>query len=366
MEQRSTPSLGGRLRRRIREQGPIPFAEYMEAALYDPEQGFYQRDPGGGGEHFLTSPHASPAFGVLVARQVEELWDHLDRPDPFVVVELGAGDGALARQIVEFVPAPLHSALRYVAVERGVTGRAAMAGLDVHVVSTLDEVPEGLAGCVLANEVLDNVPFHWLRREEDALVEIHVGLDGEAFVPVPGPLSDPALFSWGDDLRPGQERLAQEEAGRLAERAAARLARGYLWLVDYGFGEGERPVTPHGYRRHRQELDLRALLAHPGSHDITAGVEFAPLAERLRGAGLTVWGPVRQREALIALGYRNLEASALARQGQALTAGRGREAVRIRGARSRAELLIDPSGLGGFLILAAGRGVDSPPRSLRR
>jgi SAM-dependent MidA family methyltransferase len=95
-------------------------------------------------------------------------------------------------------------------------------------------------------------------------------------------------------------------------------------------------------------------------------VDFAALADRAKEAGLTVWGPVRQREALMALGYRDLEASALARQGEALTAGRGREAVRIRGARSRAELLIDPAGLGGFLVLAAGRGVDVPPRSLRR
>jgi SAM-dependent MidA family methyltransferase len=366
MDQRLTSTLGNRLRHRIREQGPVPFAEFMEAALYDPDDGFYQRDPGGGGEHFLTSPRASPAFGVLVARQVGEFWALLDRPDPFVVVEVGAGDGTLARQIVEFVSPDLHPALRYVAAERGSAGREAMAGLDVVVVESVEEAPDGFVGCVIANELMDNVPFHWLRREEDGLVEIRVGLDGDAFVPVPGPLSSSELEGWGRDLNPGQERLAQVEAGRLFERAAARLGRGYLWLVDYGFGEGGRPTSPHGYRRHRQELDLPALLADPGTHDITAGVEFGPLVERARAAGLAVWGPVRQREALMALGYRDLEESALSRQGEALNAGRGGEAVRIRGARSRAELLIDPAGLGGFLVLGAGRGVDVPPSSFRR
>src|SRR6266571_5224741 len=89
-------TLAARLRRRIREQGPITFADFMEAALYDPEEGFYTRPPVGEGGHFVTSPHVSRVFGELSGRQVEQMWEALGRPEPFSIVEAGAGDGTLA------------------------------------------------------------------------------------------------------------------------------------------------------------------------------------------------------------------------------------------------------------------------------
>jgi SAM-dependent MidA family methyltransferase len=115
--------LADRLRARIRAHGPIPFRDFMEAALYDPAEGFFQRHSVGERADFVTAPHVSPAFGVLVARQIEELWQLLDRPEPFTVVEIGAGDGTLAGQILEFVSPVVGKALEYLAVERGVAGR---------------------------------------------------------------------------------------------------------------------------------------------------------------------------------------------------------------------------------------------------
>src|SRR5688572_621007 len=108
-------ALLGRLRRRIQAKGPISFAEFMEAALYDPDHGFYAVPRIGGDGHFVTSPHVSPAFGELVARQVAESWDSLGKPDPFTVVELGAGDGTLGRGILaSLAKVPdLASATRY-------------------------------------------------------------------------------------------------------------------------------------------------------------------------------------------------------------------------------------------------------------
>ncbi|MGH2556542.1 MAG: SAM-dependent methyltransferase, partial [Actinomycetota bacterium] len=95
----SNGTLGERLRDRIVAEGPITFAEFMETALYDPDGGFYSRLSVGEEGHFVTSPHLSPVFGRLVAGQVAEFWELLDRPARFDVIEVGAGDGTLAHQI---------------------------------------------------------------------------------------------------------------------------------------------------------------------------------------------------------------------------------------------------------------------------
>ena len=363
-ESRTTaPPLASRLRSRIARDGPIPFSDFMEAALYDPAEGFFQRQAVGERGDFVTAPHLSPAFGVLVARQLDELWELLDRPRPFVVVEAGAGDGTLAGQVLDFLSAPVRHALHYVAVERGAAGRLALAELDVTVAESLDEVPPGPTGCVIANELLDNMPFRWMSRDEAGPQEIHVAVENEEFVLVSRPPSRGDLAGWTEDLRVGQRRLVQEAAGAFVKRAGTLFERGYVWLVDYGFTGGEHPEAPHGYRGHRLESEI---LTDPGSRDITAGVDFDAVARAARETGLTVWGPVRQRDALLALGYRELAEDARARQTEAAAAGRGVESARIYSARNRASLLMQPDGLGDFLVLAAGRGVDVPPRSVGR
>src|SRR5438309_7785982 len=128
----------------------------MEAALYDPDHGFYSRAPIGERGHFVTSPHVSPVFGHLLARQVVEFWDLLDRPDPFHVVEVGAGDGTLAGQVLSSVASGVTRAIRYVAVERGLDGRERIRRAGVEPRASLDEIPPLGRGCVLANELLDN------------------------------------------------------------------------------------------------------------------------------------------------------------------------------------------------------------------
>ena len=355
------PSLPERLEDRIRSEGAITFAEFMEAALYDSEEGFYSRSPVGERGDFVTAPHVSSAFGVLVARQVEGFFELIDKPDPFWVVEAGAGDGTLAGQILEFLPTTVQAVTHYVAVERSGAGRRAMEELDALVLSEMGEVASGLVGCVLANELLDNLPFHWLRGTASGPAELHVGLEGDRLALIERPPSTSQVAELSGDLAPGQEAVVHPQALRFLDQAAAALERGYIWLVDYGFSGGERPGAPHGYRGHRLEGDV---LTDPGSRDITAGVDFDALARHARDAGHAVWGPVSQRDALIALGYRELDDDARRRQVQTAAEGRGIEAMRIYSARGRATILVDPTALGGFLVLCIGVGVDLPPTSI--
>src|SRR5438093_1357592 len=84
----------------------------------------------------------------------------LPRPDPFVVVEVGAGDGTLAGQILGSLPSASRSATRYIAVERGEAARDSLITAGIEALPGLSQVAPGQTGCVLANELIDNVPFH--------------------------------------------------------------------------------------------------------------------------------------------------------------------------------------------------------------
>ena len=357
----SETPLADRLRRRIAAEGPITFAEFVEAALYDPKDGFYSHAAVGENAHFVTSPHISAAFGSLVARQIEEFWELLDRPAPFTVVEGGAGTGVLARQVLDALAQPVRGVTRYVAVERSVAAREAARETGIDVAATLDEVGRGPVGCVIANELLDNLPFHRVKATADGIVELFVSLDGDRFVLKEGPPSSNHVSQLAPPLRVGEEGVVNLEALRFLDAATALFDRSYIWVVDYGWPSMEHGAMVHGYRDHRLQEDV---LSDPGSRDITAGVYFDPLVRHARSRGINVWAPVTQREALMALGYEEWEHAALTEQGRLLSAGRGLEAIRTFSERGRARMLVDPAGLGGFHVVCFGVRTERPPRSL--
>jgi SAM-dependent MidA family methyltransferase len=334
----------------------------MEAALYDPLGGFYSRPPVGEAGHFVTGPHVSPLFGMLVARQVEEFWELLGRPDPFIVTEVGAGDGTLARQMLEALSPVSRSATRYLAVERAGAARDVLTTAGIEALSDLSQVPSGQIGCVLANELIDNVPFHRIRRATDGLVELYVAREAEAFVLVEGPLSSPDLAMLAPDIPPDAHWVIMPGAAKFVDEASRILDRGYIWIADYAVGDPSRSISVHGYRSHSLDPDV---LADPGSKDITAGVDFDELRRHALASGLAVWGPVSQREALLALGFRDLDRRAQARQQEAIAARKGIDAMRIYSNRTRANMLVARGGLGDFKVLCIGVGAEAPPRSVR-
>ena len=350
------------LRAKIEQAGPITFADFMEAALYDPERGFFSRPVVGEAGHFVTSPHVSPVFGILVARQVEEFWELLSRPDPFMVVEVGAGDGTLARQVLESLSAEARKAVRYVAVERARVAREALSASGIEAVADLEHIAPAGEGCVLANELLDNLPFHRVRGTDAGPAELYVEWAGDGFALVEGPLSSPDLAALAPDLPEGREGVLSPMALRFLDLARHLLGRGYVWIADYALDPDDPTASVHGYRRHELEPDV---MADPGSRDITAGVDFEALRSHARVSGLSVWGPVSQREALLALGFRDLDRRAQSRQQEAIAARRGIDAIRIYSNRTRANMLVANGGLGDFKVLCVGVDAEVPPRSVR-
>jgi SAM-dependent MidA family methyltransferase len=355
-------TLAAALAERIRRHGPITFAEFMDAALYDPDEGFYARSPIGEDRHFVTSPHVSPAFGDLLGRQVAECWDHLGRPRPYTVVEMGAGDGTLARQVLESVGAvpDLVEAVRYVAVERTAGQVTALRRAGLEAADTVAEIGP-VTGCVIANEVLDNLPFHRLRERDGRTVEVWVGAEDDRLVEVEGEPTEGAVNLLDQPLSAGEERPVSPAAVALVRDLAAILQRGYSFFFDYGFGGGVTPGPVHAYRDQQVLADV---LADPGSRDVTAAVDLEALASHGRRLGLQAWGPVSQRKALLALGYRLWSAGVRTRQAEVESSGDWRAATRLFQARSRSTILVDEGKLGGLLLLAFGTEGLPPPAAV--
>lgn len=330
------------IRARIREEGPIGFDVFMDLALYGPG-GFYERPPVGADRDFVTSPHVHPAFGRFVARAVEPLRDTISPDDELRLTEVGAGDGTLARQLLDAM-----SSVRYTAVEVSPGAREALGAIDGIDVATELRPPVDV---VLAHELLDNLPFRLVR--DDA--EVTVDVDGDAFLERSRPLEADcrALI---EGRRAEGDIVVPVGALGFIDRIAASLTRGYALLIDYG---GDGSGTVHGYARQQPIEDV---LDTPGAIDITAGLDFGWIADHARERGLQAFPLADQTDVLLALGFESWLRDELATQHEQLARGAGIDAVRTWSMRSRATMLVDPAALGRMRwLLIATQDLPAPP-----
>jgi SAM-dependent MidA family methyltransferase len=337
----------------IRDHGPISFAEYMELALYG-EGGYYEDPPVGADGDFVTSPHVHPVFGELLGRAIAELRSALEDPSPFRIAEVGAGDGTLARLLLDALGP---GDVRYTAIERSPGARTALSAIEgVTARETLTGADD--PHLVLAHELLDNLPFRRVRGTLEGPREVRIGTIGDRLVEVltdPDPGSEIALAATG--LEPDEETVVPDGAFAFVDELSRVLTHGYALLIDYGEVGSVGGVT-HGYRGHRVVDDP---LDTPGEADITAGVDVAAIAARAGSGGLTAFPVVTQHRALMALGFEAWVREELARQVSLLDERDGLGAVRAWTGRSRATLLADPASLGRFKwLLLASPGLPAP------
>jgi SAM-dependent MidA family methyltransferase len=334
------------VRERVRREGPLRYSEVVELALYDPRHGFYAGHGGRAGRRgdFVTSVEVGPLFGAVVARALDRWWDDAGRPDPYVVVDVGAGPGTLARSIRAAGPR-CDAALRLVLVERSADQRE----LHPDGVTSVADLPAG-AHVIVANELLDNLPFDLAERTGDGWQEVRVGAgdDGalvEVLAPLPDPLPDP-LLSALPDAPPGSRVPLQHAAG--AWLAAALAAADRVVAFDYcASTTAELAARPwrdwlRTYRaHHRGTHPLDAL----GEQDVTCEVAVDQLALVRRPDADGV-----QADWLRAHGLADLVA-----EGRRVWAERAHlgdlAAVRARSRISEAEALTDPGGLGAHRVL---------------
>ncbi|MCI0441128.1 MAG: SAM-dependent methyltransferase [Chloroflexi bacterium] len=346
------------IRERIRHRGKISFAEFMELALYHPDGGYYASQPvfGAAGDYY-TSPAAHPAFGALLAVQLARMWEILERPATFYAVEMGAGNGILARDILDFAPRlsdGFSRALRYLSLDRFAPGGPTVSAASVQRIIS-DRLPfRNVVGCILSNELLDSFPVHRFQVYRGELKEIYVTLsDSGGFVEALGapstPLISQRLARLGFVLPEGFRGEVNLGIASWTRQVSDALKRGFVLTIDYGY-EASALYSPRRsqgtlqtYYRH---TDGASPYQRVGRQDMTAHVDFSLVISEGEASGLNTLGLLTQSDFLKSLGFDTLldrvRKSSLEAQ---------QKAANLAGMRE----LVKPDGLGGFKALIQER-----------
>lgn len=289
--------MAEKLAARIRRGGPLLFSEFMEAALYDPDHGYYSAarrahaEPTGIAGDYFTATQVQPVFGRIVCAALRRIREELGLTERCTVADWGAGRALMGEFLGEF---------RYVAVEAGQAG------------------PEPFDGIVFANELFDALPVEVVRCTAAGARLRRVAWSDGAFCWID---AEPPPGEWKEYVdrlsrrMEGQEEWILELPVRMESvlrQIGSALGRGALVVIDYGYTEREVIRFPRGtlmsYRRHRASEDV---LRNPGAADITAHVPFTFLEQRASEMGWNVGALENFSSWLLRAGERDMFASAL-------------------------------------------------------
>ncbi|MUG95964.1 class I SAM-dependent methyltransferase [Scytonema sp. UIC 10036] len=359
-------------------QNRITFAEYMDLALYHPTHGYYTKkaiDIGKQGD-FFTNVHLGADFGELLAVQFVQMWEILQQPVSFSLVEMGAGQGLLAVDILKYIQQEypdFFKALDYVIVEKSSTlKQQQQQRLQEFSVRwcNLEEIPSNsIAGCFFSNELVDAFPVYQFVLEQGQLLEVYVTTPNFSvstspnppipFIEVADTPSTQQLVEYfeliGINIKNGYPDGYRSEVNLAAldwlSAVATRLQHGYVLTIDYGYPANRyyNPRRSQGtlqcyYQHHRHNNPYINI----GQQDITAHIDFTALERWGEQCGLDTIGFREQALFLMALGlgdrianlsYTKLPLSQLLQRRDAL------------------HQLLDPLGLGGFGVLVQSKGL---------
>ena len=309
------------IRRQIARHGPITFSEYMARALYGPG-GYYSRHIAAA--DYYTSPQVHPAFGALLAVYLFHVWTLLDRPRSFTVVEAGAGNGLLCRDILTAaagLPDDFYETVRYVASDlRPIAGWERGEPRAQRIAANALRLPlRGGIGCVISNELLDALPVHRALMDRGRLRELYVDVEPDVADGYEGrfvewarepstPLLERRLAELDIELADGQTAEICLLLEDWALSMASVLDTGFVLTIDYGrsaadlYDPEQRPQgTLVTYRAHRQ---TDSPLEETGRQDITAQVDFTSARVAGESAGLVTVGNLAQGAYLSRLGLQ--------------------------------------------------------------
>ena len=354
-------------------QHRISFAEYMDLVLYHPQYGYYSSAVKIGSEgDFFTSASLGADFAQLLAEQFVQIWEILGQPSPFKLVEMGAGSGLVAADILQYMqqhtPELLNS-LEYIIVEQspGLIARQQEllnAWRDRSLIhwQTWADIPDAsIVGCCFSNELVDAFPVHQVVIEKGQLQEIYVTMAEEGFAQVSAEPSTPQLAEYFELVSVNLPTAAYPEGYHTEVNLAAldwlktvatKLRRGYLLTIDYGY-TAERYYSPQRdqgtlqcYYQHRRHNNPYINIGH---QDITAHGDFTALERQGERCGLSKVGFTQQGLFLMALGLGDRLAD--------LSSGKyGFQTVLQR--RDALHQLMNPTGLGGFGVLVQSKGLS--------
>jgi SAM-dependent MidA family methyltransferase len=299
---------------KIKEEGPISFHDFMEMALYYPGLGYYNRSQSkiGKSGDFYTSSSLTPAFGAMIGKQLEQMWDILGKEN-FTIVEYGAGTGTLCADILNYLRNndDLYAQLRYCIIEKGAAMREIQRTYLTEKVSWHENISEvhGFTGVVLSNELLDNFSVHQVIME-DKLMEVFVDYQNE-FVEILQPAKQ-ELQNYFEELKVDLPKRYRTEINLEAidwiKEIASCLYKGYAITIDYGdtseklYTESKRMGTLLSYNKHAIN---ESFYTNIGDQDITSHVNFSALQHWGTKHGLHTCGLTNQAGFLLRLGFKN-------------------------------------------------------------
>ncbi|MEO1669616.1 MAG: SAM-dependent methyltransferase, partial [Cyanobacteria bacterium J06631_2] len=318
-------------------------------------------------------------FGELLGIQFAEMWRNLDCPSPFWLVEMGAGNGELAQDILLYLQSQgdrsLIAALKYVIIEQSPTLikqqqdlLQPLSNLDLMWQDWSDLADEQITGCFFSNELVDAFPVHLVQKSQNRLQEVYLGLKDNQLTEISDRPSTDKLIQYFEDLGLDLTQEQYPEGYRTEVNLAAldwlakvaqKLKGGYVLTIDYGYSADKyyRPARNQGtlqcYYQHRRHNNPYANLGH---QDITAHVNFTALEDYGTLHDLPKLGFTQQGLFLMALG--------LGDRLNELSSGKfGVDEIFKR--RDALHQLIDPTGLGGYGVLLQGKNLTTAQQSLR-
>ncbi len=365
-------------------QQQITFSEYMELVLYHPLHGYYASNSEQISQRgdFLTSPHLADDFGEMLAIQLYQIWQILGKPDLFNLIEMGAGQGLLAAQILAYskrVYPNFFRSIDYIIIETApamiAAQQAKLKDLPVRWCDWADIPDRSIVGCFLSNELIDAFPVHQVVVLEDKLQEVYVtagdlSLNEKIFKDTIDYLSTDRLANYWqinqinlNNLLSGRYPHEYRTEVNLAaldwlKLVARKLQRGYIISIDYGYTSDRyyNPMRSQGtlqcYYQHAHHNDP---YIHIGNQDLTAHVDFTALQNQGELLGLQTVGFTQQGLFLMALG--------LGERIAAISTSSG-EIQSLLQRRQNLHQLIDPIGLGKFGVLIQSQGLTPAEQQL--
>jgi SAM-dependent MidA family methyltransferase len=352
-------------------QQRITFADYMELVLYQPSYGYYASSGSqiSADGDFLTSPHLASDFGEMLAIQLHQIWQILGSPQVFSIVEMGAGQGLLAAQILDYsirVYPNFFRSIDYLIIEVApamiIAQQSRLKDLPVRWCEWTEIEDRSIVGCFLSNELIDALSVHQVTITENKLQEIYVTTGDKdcIFAETIGELSTNKLAEYWQlnqiNLLNGRYPDKYRTEVNLAalsclEQVFKKLQRGYIISIDYGYTADRyyNPIRSQGtlqcYYQHGYHNDPYINIGH---QDLTAHVDFTAIQNQGELLGLHTVGFIQQGMFLMALGLGERIAA---------ISSSGGDIRSLLHRRQNLHQLIDPMGLGKFGVLIQSQGL---------
>lgn len=286
------------IQNRIKETGPISFAEFMKIVLYHPEWGYYCKK--NQSDDYYTNVDVNPVFAKVLAQYFVKEWRKNFSPEKkFILVELGCGTGKLAQGILQWVQdndKKFYEVLEYVGVEESLVRRNNLARLNkkfenkVRPEKKFDFPEKSIEGIVFSNEFFDALPFHRVINKKGEILEIYIDDSLEEIVQKPSEEVQ-SYLSWLD-IRVPEKCIAEMhvESKKWMEKIGKALRKGVVLTIDYGFESEElySDQRPEGTALcHLQHQTNKNFYKNLGLQDITAHINFTTLIKEGEKWGLS-------------------------------------------------------------------------------